>query len=263
MSMSLFVIAILVALAFLLGLFTRSASPRIYRFFARKARTIRQYWLMVFAVLLIAVAGYIIAHYLWNENLVVLDIVLNVWGQIITLLFAIMVGYIAFLQMIEGRFDKLIEVGRERFGKPEYYRARIAFREACSIKPNDFDALSELTELYLVSGDEEFTEALERLEKLAVEPREKITSAYLVATQHLLREDIGTARTAVAELVKRRQIAPQSFSWNFKELRKSERYGNVKNGGKQMLDSLINYLSHNLSPDKVIQFESGDYGLSG
>src|SRR5688572_12672922 len=75
---------------------------------ASKASLIKKYWYFVVPFSILVVGAYCLAFIFVPENR--LGDILELINNLSTLIFGIFVGYFAFLQVIEGRVDKLKEL---------------------------------------------------------------------------------------------------------------------------------------------------------
>ena len=229
--------------------------------FFNKTTLIKKYWKFVISFVVIGIlSGTII--YFYTEN-VVGNLMLLI--QIFTLIFAIFVGYFAFQQVAENRLDKLEEKGYMHLQKQEYLRAIKSYEEAFLIAPKDFNILSNLLECYLIIQDNKnFNEKKELIEKIIIEDREKIIFCYLKSANFLLKQDLGKARKEMKECME--FIKSSSFSfyplWNFRDIKNSELYKDLKGESKKILDNFINYLQGILNAEQKTKFEKGSYTLN-
>ena len=229
----------------------------------RKASLIKRYWTFTIPFFVLASILYVLVFRFSPE--LKLQINIEILGQMLTLIFAIFIGYFAFLQVVESRFEKLKEQGYRSLKQKSYRRAREYYEQAHLINPKDFSVLSDLTELYLIIQDNVgFQNKIRLLERTVIETREKIVLFYLRTTRFLLLQDLGNAKSELNELLKFLKESPEfltHFSWNFDDIRACPSYKNLKGDPKLILDNLIAYLQKQLQDAQKRAFENGDVSL--
>jgi tetratricopeptide (TPR) repeat protein len=257
----------LLLLAMLLGGFLYSFNQknirRIIGNFSNKAPLIKRYWMFVIPFSIIsALLFYIIFKYSDANNV---SIYTSLLGQILTLVFAIYAGYLAFLQLIENRFDKLVERGDNYLFEEHYNRALESYQEAHKINPRDFNVLANMTEIYLISQDRNrFDEGLEGLARIIKENSEKLCLFYLKVARFILIEDMGSAKRELGSCINFVKNCPDALShflWNFKDIKNCAKYKLLQGEAKETMDNLISYLQKSLNDDQKNKFENGNYLL--
>ena len=167
----------------------------------KSASLIRQYWkfIIVFSSIFVLTLGIIIVKIQDKNDLYS---ILNLVIQIATLVFAIFVGYLAFVQVIENRFEKLRNRGKDELDGKKYKRAIQNWEQAHLIKRKDSDTLADLLETYLiVKNFRKFDEKIKELEKLIVEESDSVTFHYLRAARYLLVENLGEAKERINQFI--------------------------------------------------------------
>ena len=252
-----------VIIGIVLTSFLRRPVIATYKNFLGRAPLIRKYWQFVIPFTIFSAVAYIlVCNYTLAENLAKNLTILGHW---VTLLFAVFIGYFAFLQVEENRFDKLKELGTMYFKNSSYIRALEAYVAAASINPRDWNMLSEMLETYLAVNDyQNFDEKIILLERCTLEAREKAVLGYLKATRHLLELDIGRAKKEIAYCVKSMQECGKSSGrfWSFKEIKESLAYQKLVGESKTIFDNLVRYLLQELDEKNRQAFEAENYILN-
>jgi tetratricopeptide (TPR) repeat protein len=192
-----------------------------------------------------------------------INIYASILGQILTLIFAIFVGYFAFLQVVEGRLDKLEERAYFELKQRSYRRATQYYEEAYIINPKDSSVLSNLLELYLILEDyNNFDEKINQLQRISIEEKEKVALLYLQVAEFLLKQHLHEAKEEIKKLVQfieKHPMALNHFNWNFSDIQDSEVYKRINGESKTIFDNLIKYVSRKLSNEQKNNFEKGNY----
>jgi tetratricopeptide (TPR) repeat protein len=232
--------------------------------FKNRAQLIKRYWAFVVPFVGVSILAYALVIIL-TDDILLRELYINVLGQTVTIIFAIFVGYFAFLQVAESRLDKLAQQGDDEMNGGKLVRATSAYEKALAIDPSHYRVLSNLSELCLIMGNNvRFEELLPRLEKVTKDPGERIAYLYLRSLEHLLKTHITEARSAIGEVVDYAKANPralETFSWSFDDLRKADVYKELKGEARVILDNYIRYLEENLASDRQ-RFEAGDYSLA-
>ncbi len=247
----------------LLGLFLRDLSSRINGWLRVKAPVLRRYWIVTAVFWGVILVGYI-AIWKFSAPAVRADL-LSIIGSLSAIGFASYVGYFAFAQMEEGRSEKLKENGYANIRAKSYGRAADFYEKALASAPADFQAASDLLELYVISGEKtKFTQLYPRAERMAVDARERLVLCYINAANELFLRHLveaGQAITACVQIV-RDEMAGRSITWNFEDLRSSPACTGLQGEAKQILDNLIKYLGGKMTPEHKALFESGNHLLT-
>jgi tetratricopeptide (TPR) repeat protein len=227
--------------------------------FCNKASLIKKYWLFVIPFIILgSVSYFFVLKYSGPEHL---QANLTILGQVLTLTFAIFVGYFAFLQVVSNKLANLRERGYANFRKLSYVRAIQCYEEAHLINSKDYNILANLVELYLITqAQEKLEKKLKLLEEIVIEDEEKICYYYLKTARFLFKEDLKTAKEELKVLIEIAKRAPLSYvPWGFDEIQKTEIYRSLTGDAKKILVNLIKYISKQLTPEQQKSFESGNY----
>jgi len=227
--------------------------------FCDKASLIKKYWLFVIPFAIFSIIAYFFT--LKYSNQMYIQTNLTILGQALTLIFAIFVGYFAFLQVVENRFEKLREKGYLYFKRPAYIRAIQLYEEAHSISPKNVSVLSNLIELYLITQSQDKLEKkLKLLGEIVIEDAEKLNFYYLKTARFLFKEELRIAKTELAVLIDFAKRTPLSYvPWQFDDLQKTEIYKHLTGDAKKILVNLISYISKKLTLEQKNAFEDGNY----
>lgn len=258
----LFILSMLVG-AFLYA-FNYKRTKAIFNLYNNKAPLIKKYWLFTIPFLVCSIIIFVVILKFSSEDKTSLNI--SIAGQGLTLIFAIYVGYLAFLQLVENRLDKLKELGDSYLIQKSYLRAIEYYQEAFKIKPTDYSVLANLLELYLIGQNfSNFEERLPLLEKNAIEEHEKIIPLYLKAVKSLFKQYITDAKEEIKDcldFIKKHPNSLEHLIWNFDDIRSSPVYKALEGETKIIMDNFIRYLQRELNDEEKKKFESGNYLLS-
>jgi tetratricopeptide (TPR) repeat protein len=231
--------------------------------FKNLSKTLKSYWKFIIIFGLSSTIGYILIYYLFDRSN--FGLIFSVYGQILSLLFAVFVGYYAFKQVVENRREKLKERGYIHIRHRNYARAIDYLEQVVKISYDDHEALANLLELYIiVKNFENFDNKIDDLLESAISKSEKISYHYLKALRRLVEENIGKAKENIGKTVDYIRNNPSSlgaFSWNFNDIKESHVYYQLEGETKYILDNFIKYLDQTMSDDDKIIFEEGDYLL--
>lgn len=258
---------LLVTAAFLLGIIAtltlRKPFSRVLRAFVAKVLILKRYWIFVLCFVVFTSLTYwsVLAFAPDSHR----DMAINIAGQCLALIFAIFVGYFAFLQVVESRLDKLKEKALQAFKNKTYSRALQYYTEANAIDPRDHSILSNLCEvMLLLKKYSEFHDRVRLLEKVCIESQEKLSLFYLRALEHLIKKRLGEAEEEISLAVNYIKANPKSlslFSWDFSDLQQADVYSQMTGDPRKMLDNFIKYLNMQLDDSDRQRFESGNYTL--
>lgn len=183
--------------------------------------------------------------------------------QLLTLVFGIFVGYYAFLQVAESRFEKLKESANDYLSVNSLLRARQVYEEAHKIKPLDIIVLENLEELYLLEENyAKFDETFPLMEKSCVELDEQLAKHYLLALKGLLELGSTNGIRNCLNFVRENPEALRRFTWNFQQLKHSKVYEKTTGDTRTILDNFAQYLGKSLSEERKILFETSNYLLN-
>lgn len=174
-------------------------------------------------------------------------------------------------QLVENRYDKLIQQGYNYLKDKKYSNAIKIWNEALAIKKEN-STLHNLAEALLLSGDfNEFDRLMKLLakkrwrEKLFNENKDKILINILQAVRQLIVENIGKGKEYLSASI---SISKKSedkimLNWDFKDLKNSDIYKKLTNDcdAKKIIDNCVAYFSHQLQESDKFLFETGNYTL--
>lgn len=226
-----------------------------------KSLLVKGYWIFsIFFLVFIFISYFIIFKYSKEINI---DRNLSILNHLSTLLFAIFVGYYAFLQIAENRIEKYAEKGMLNFRNGFYKRAKDFLEKAHQLNSKDIDISLNLGELYLITGDDKgFKRILIFLNKHTdLDFEYKLSRFYLKIANYLIREELISARTELKNMIlisKNRNI---KRLWNFREIKESNIYKNLDGESKMIFENLIKYLENNLSQCDKKCFEENDFSF--
>lgn len=255
----LFLITLIVGVV--LALFLKEKFIGIYKRFTSVAPTIRKYWFFVVVFCFIVVISYILI-FIKSDNNEQLNTNLTILGQVSALIFAIFVGYFAFLQVVENRIGKLKEDGFRYFKEKAYSRATKIYEEVHSIDTTNFNNLAELLELYIIQKDfEKFNKKIVVLEGNILDKKDKLILLYLQIIFELIKEHISEAKEKIALLVEFQKLNRDvRINWDFSDIKMCSVYLSLGNSDtKKYFDNSIKYLIQGMSEEEKIKFENGDY----
>ncbi len=230
----------------------------------KSAALIQQYWkfIIAFSFIFVLTLSIIIVKIQDESDLYS---ILNLVIQIATLVFAIFVGYFAFAQVVENRFEKLKTKGKDQLDRKKYKRAIQNWEQAHLIKRKDSDTLADLLEVYLiVKNFRKFDERIKELGKLIIEESDTVTFHYLRAIRYLLVENLGEAKERIKNLINFTKENPRSleiFSWEFDDIKNSDTYTKLHGESKIIFDNLASYLDAKLNEEESQKFEGENYSF--
>jgi|GEM_PF-3080373 len=231
------------------------------RYFVNRASLVKRYWFFIIPFTVVSIILYYMV--LKFSPLEKMSIYISVLGQGLALIFAVFVGYFAFLQVVESRLDKLKERAKMAMSDRSYRRSEQDFEEAYRINPNDVGVLADLLELYLILEDySSFDEKINQLRKNAIDERETVYYFYLVIAKYLLKQHLQDAKIEIEKMIEFIQKHPtvlDHFNWNFKDIQGSETYMRLNGEAKSIFQSLIKYLGRTMAVDQKAKFEKGVY----
>lgn len=254
----------LIIVAFVSGMTLKEKLLKITKRVKSKTRVIRDYWIFVVIFTCVSAILYFVL-FKWFIETEHIELYLSTLNTILGLIFAIFVGYFAFLQVVESRVDRIILEADELVDRGQLKRAILKYEEVLKMCKDNFGANSNLAELYLIEEKDEFSGQMELLESILTEPREFLVYYYLKAANFLLKQELGEAKKIVKKIVdfvNNEPTALSKFNWRFHELKDSKIYKELPKGeAKKIMDNLIEYLLKALSDSNRISFESGNYRL--
>jgi hypothetical protein len=240
----------------------RKSVIRLVNRFKSQAPLIQKYWLVIvpYSILLISAYAIVWRYFYGQTNF-------DILGQVAAISLAIFIGYIAFTELSETRFDKHVQAGANYSQFGSIKSAIMELEAADAIRRKDPLVLGNLLEYYLIMGDfDKFDKKVEAYRASIIEENETLSYFYLKALRNLLKEHLSEARTTIAECVAFVSAEPDirnRYRWSFKELYDSASYKNLNTNTKKILDNLIKYLQQSqqkqLTPDQETKFNNGEY----
>jgi hypothetical protein len=248
--------------AFVIGIIAvfalKKPALKLREWFKERAPLIKKYWLFVVPFMLLNAIGYaVIGAWFYNE------INFTIFGQVSATIFAVFVGYIAFSEFGESKFEKLIEAAVMSLNRQEFTSAKMKFEEAHAIKPKDTDIIADLLELYLILGMyDKFDNKVDSYIKFSVESRNQLTYQFLLALRSLSVEHIREARErikATVDTVNKTPNIREGFIWSLDEYIASDAYRVLTTNTQKIISNYFAYLKRHLSPEQERNFVSGNY----
>lgn len=251
-------------IVFLLGIFfTILLKEKVvswYKRFISIAPTIRKYWVFVIIFSVLVITSYIFI-FIKSPNNNWLNTNLTVLGQISALVFAIFVGYFAFLQVVENRIGKLKEEGFRYFKEKAYSRAIKNYEEIHSIDAKNFNNLAELLELYLIQKDfEKFNKKILLLEEDILDKRDNLIFLYLQIIAELIKEHIAEGKEKILLMIEfQKKNRDTRINWDFSDIKMCPAYNTLTGDTKKYFDNTVKYLTVGMGEEEKTKFENGDY----
>ena len=195
-----------------------------------------------------------------------IDLHISVLGHFVALIFAIFIGYFAFIQVAENRLEKYKDQGFQYIKSRSYLRAKKMYEKAHIIDVSDFLVLANLLETYLFLEEySNFNEKINALNDEVIDSSDKIVVYYLKIAKYLLQEDLGDAKSQLSDFISYVKDKPESiirFSWDFSDIVRSDPCEKLNWESRTMLDNFRMYLTKSLDGNKKEAFENWDYTLS-
>lgn len=251
------VMPVVLVVGLLLGpIFKKVVLDRVIGFFFRRP-VIKDYWLFVFPFVVIAVLAYVfLPKYLPEDHQY------ELLGFGFSMIFAIFIGYFAFLQVVEARVDKLIEYAHGRLRQKELIRAAELFEQVLRINRKDVLNGLNLAECYMVLGlESDVDRVLKGIERFIKENRELMLAGYIKAGGYLLKGHLHEATEEIQKIILLFKDRKESIGWDFRDLQNCNRFVNLTGDAKKFFDNLIRYLLCQLSDVDRQRYEAGDYRL--
>lgn len=238
------------AAALILGALASPLFKKARKQFRRQTQTIQSYWRFIVVYALAFCGAYILTYHFSTATWRELNI--SILNQVTAMIFAIFVGYYAFLQVVESRADRLLQDSDQAIAQNNPIRAQKILEEADKIRPGSYRILSNLCELYLISDNEgSFNERWPDLDRSAEDVSEKIVALQLDTLRYLLKGHLRDATAAMTRCLDFCKSQPNwRLYWQFRELKASKPYSALKSDFKSMTDNFISYLEKNLDPSK-------------
>lgn len=222
---------------------------------------IKRYWTYVVPLLLVTTIAYILVG-IYARN----EIAFGLVGQMSGLILAVFVGFIAFSEFGESKFDKLKEAGNASLPRDELSTAMLYFEEAHAIKPKEVNVLGNLLEMYVILGFyDKFDGKIKYYEKNVIEDADKLAVHYLRSLRYLFEQRIGDAEQHIAlcvNHVKEKPKVRRQFTWRNRELKNSDAFKKLQSSTRKLIDNTFAFLKQELSNEDDEKFKSGNYELS-
>jgi len=256
--MNVYLAILLITLGGMLVVILRHPAAKLSARFKERAPIIKKYWQFIIPYVILNIVAYaIIALYFYN------DINFNILGQVSAMTLAIFVGYIAFSEFGESKFEKLVESASASLDRREFNSAKIKYEEANAIKPKDSDVIGNLLELYLILGMyEQFDTRAQNYMKYSLEPTNALTHRYLFALRSLVVEHMRDARNEVEktiQLVNENPRIRERFHWSNDEFISSDAYRVLDESTQKIITNYFAYLKRQLTTEQEQRFIEGHY----
>lgn len=255
----LFIISV-VALTLLL----QKSIRRSLKLIKNRAFFIKHYWQFSISFVCLSIAAYIFIFTFFAEK--DLNIAVSVVNTALTIIFAVFVGYYAFMQVAEIRVNRNREEADRYLNEKNYFRAALKYEELFIMNPNDYHSLSNLLEIKLIDGkDEYFQLHIDELQKSVIEPSENITCFFLKIAKELFLQRIGDAKIQIHFLIKFVNENPNALSnhrWSYNDVSSSKRFQDLTGEALEIFQNVIKFLENKLKGDEKEAFEKEDYALT-
>lgn len=230
------------------------------------------FWWTVLILIILSTVSYVVIFQL-SINEISLDRNISMANTIITLVFAIFIGYYAFLQVAENRAERNLEQGKNLLSQnsPQFVKAMYYYELAMKFKLNDFSSVAELLEIYLANNEtEKFTDLFKKIQnkkyQSIIDKYDNLIIFYLKIAKECFEGNVSKAKNIISEAIKYVQHNPNSINptlWNFRELKTSEPYKNleVNSDRKKYIDNFILFITNQLDQSKKERFINGDFRL--
>ncbi|PJE76724.1 hypothetical protein COV05_03080 [Candidatus Uhrbacteria bacterium CG10_big_fil_rev_8_21_14_0_10_48_16] len=254
---------LVLAVGVALGAALKAPGKKLFLRFFAQLLIVKGYWKFVLPFFLFSVLAYFMVLNYAEEFLI--DRYISILSHFVTLVFAIFVGYFAFLQVAENRLEKFKEEGLRHISQKSWARAKKYYEKIYVIDPTDFGSLANLLEVYLMLSDyNSFNEKISHLEKEVEDKQDKIIIYYLKVAKPLLQQDLGTAKSELGDCISFIKDNPEllvKFSWNFGDIKQSDVYKGLDGESKKIFDNFVQYLTRSLGEENKAKFEKADYVL--
>jgi len=233
----------------------------IIKWFKNVNYVIRDYWKFIIFYIPICLSGYITIILFVSVDLKSLYI--DIWGQVVSIAFAIFAGYYAFLQVAENRYDKFLSSASDALQHKKFMRA-ISLYEDCIKIRTEISPLHNLLELYVIQKRfVDFDEKSIIYEKNAEEDQDKLTLLFLKFSKKImLQNNFDEIKSSIKDIVDYIKLHPKvlnKFNWSFDEMKTSDNFKDLEQNTKKYYINVEKYLQGNFEPEYKTKFENGDY----
>ena len=258
---------VILLIGIMLGLLLYAISQNKVRrgitLFRNRAPIIKKYWLYIVPFVVLTTVAYVVMwRYFYDP------IHFEVLNQATSLALAIFVGYIAFSEYGEGKFDKLVESAQESLARHEFNTAKLRLKEAHAIKPKDNAVTADLLELYLILRlEDDFDVLIEAYGNNFIEESDQLIHQYLLTLKPLLNEHMREGKAQIIKLIQLVNDNPnirERFHWNNETLLASDTFRLLSSeNSRKILTNLYAYLNRQLNNDQEKSFVEGKYDNIG
>jgi len=216
---------------------------------------LKKYWIIVFTFITISFGWY---YYIFQKfQLNDLSNAISIYNNILTLLFACIVWYFAFLQLQEGKISRLENEWEVYPQNYSYVRALQTYSELYSIVPNNHTYITNSLELQLIlEKNDEFDKLFQELMKNCLEKEEKLIYYYLLVLKHFFTLHMGEYESSIKqylEFAKKENIT--SINWNFNHVMNSPLFLWMKQDRKDEFMKFVNYARNQHLGNSKDEFE--------
>lgn len=211
--------------------------------FSTKSPIIKKYWIFIIPFFVFSLILYICILHFSSEKSV--DRNISLANQLTTMIFAIYAGYLAFLQLVENRIDKLLETATIHFRNQRYEKAIKLYEEIISMNSENETAICELLEIYCITKKfKEFENKFLRYKNSKLDKRGKMLEFYFQYLKNIFDGNNGKGKEVIKQTIKfcKKNGLPQIL-WGFGEVQESSPYKDLKGDAKIEFDDFLNYIS--------------------
>lgn len=252
-----------IAIVVFLTLFIQKSIRWVFKHARYKASFIKPYWQFSIIFAVVGVIVYLLVFWLSPESTI--DVAINVTNTSLTLVFAIFVGYYAFMQVAENRVEKYKEEVQLHIHNRDYIRAALICEKVYKINPKDFWALSNLLEIRLITGEDEwFLAHIEELHDTVKEHWEQVAYYYLKIIRDLFKQHISETQASIKLLLEYIRKNPDSLErnkWAYRDVKMCDCFKQLTGDSKKIIENVIRYLERGMNDDEKKYFSDGDYTL--
>ncbi len=238
-----------------IGFIFKDKIKEIFSKIYTRAMLVKGYWIFsIFFVISTLLTYWLIVRY---SNKLNINRNISILNHMSALLFAIFVGYYAFLQVMEGKLDKYKEIAYAHLKEREYNKARQYYEKAYAVDPKDESVIVNLTELYLILNDfKKFDLKIKLIKSNGfLESSDEIIYSYLKAAKYLLKQELGEAKKVIKDMVTKTKGESWSKIWNFHDIKDSETFKRLDGESKTIFSELIEYIQDATGVEKRKAFE--------